>query len=335
MTQGADHVLVDHTWVWRADHGIEGFTEGVNGDTERWRTNRGRVGVVVNGDDVTATGLFVEHFQQHNLIWNGERGRVVLFQNELPYDPPTQADWTMPDGTTVEFVAVERYVSLKIAHDPGQFWALLTAVLVIGGLMTSLFVPRRRSEFLVSVALGLVRSWGTAGTPVIVDLCCGTGALGLAVAAGTGSGELHAADLDPAAVACARRNVEPAGGRVYQGDLFAALPPGLRGRIGVLICNAPYVPTTEIAFMPAEAREHEAKLALDGGADGLATLRRVTASAGEWLAPGGMLLVETSERQAPSMAAAMSAAGLAPRVREDDDSGTTVVTGTGPVRHGG
>ncbi len=95
----ADHVLVDHTWVWRADHGVEGFTEGVNGDTERWRTNRGRVGVVVNGDDVAATGLFVEHFQQHNLIWNGERGRVVLFQNELPYDPPTQADWTMPDGT--------------------------------------------------------------------------------------------------------------------------------------------------------------------------------------------------------------------------------------------
>lgn len=95
----ADDVLVDHTWVWRADHGVEGFTEGVNGDTERWRTNIGRNGVVVNGDDVTATGLFVEHFQQHNTIWNGERGRVVLYQNELPYDPPTQADWTEPDGT--------------------------------------------------------------------------------------------------------------------------------------------------------------------------------------------------------------------------------------------
>jgi len=95
----ADDVLVDHTWVWRADHGVEGFTEGVNGDTQRWRTNIGRNGVVVNGDDVTATGLFVEHFQQHNTIWNGERGRVVLYQNELPYDPPTQADWTEPDGT--------------------------------------------------------------------------------------------------------------------------------------------------------------------------------------------------------------------------------------------
>ncbi len=95
----ADDVLVDHTWVWRADHGVEGFTEGVNGDTERWRTNIGRTGVVVTGDDVTATGLFVEHFQRHNTVWEGERGRVVLYQNELPYDPPTQADWTEPDGT--------------------------------------------------------------------------------------------------------------------------------------------------------------------------------------------------------------------------------------------
>jgi len=97
----SDHVLVDHTWVWRADHGIEGFdtTDGFLGDNERWRTNTGRNGVVVNGDDVTATGLFVEHFQQHNTIWNGERGRVVFYQNELPYDPPTQADWTNTDGS--------------------------------------------------------------------------------------------------------------------------------------------------------------------------------------------------------------------------------------------
>jgi hypothetical protein len=89
----SDHVLIDHTWVWRADHGVEGFS----GDTERWNTNIGRNGVVVNGDDVTATGLFVEHFQQYNTVWNGERGVTILYQNELPYDPPTQADW-MHDG---------------------------------------------------------------------------------------------------------------------------------------------------------------------------------------------------------------------------------------------
>lgn len=94
----SDHVLIDHTWVWRADHGVEGFTEGVNGDTDRWRTNIGRYGVVVNGDHVTATGLFVEHFQRYNTVWNGEHGRTILYQNELPYDPPSQADWM--NGTT-------------------------------------------------------------------------------------------------------------------------------------------------------------------------------------------------------------------------------------------
>jgi hypothetical protein len=88
-----DDVLIDHTWVWRADHGIEGFS----GDTERWNTNTGRNGVVINGDNVTATGLFVEHFQEYNVIWNGENGRTILYQNELPYDPPTQAEW-MHDG---------------------------------------------------------------------------------------------------------------------------------------------------------------------------------------------------------------------------------------------
>jgi release factor glutamine methyltransferase len=168
---------------------------------------------------------------------------------------------------------------------------------------------------------------------VIADLCCGTGALGLAVAAGLGGAvELYAADVDPAAVACARRNVEPAGGRVFAGDLFAALPGALRGRIGVLLCNAPYVPTREIEFMPAEAREHEAWIALDGGADGLSVLRRVAEQAPSWLAPGGLLLVETSERQAGSMADAMAAAGLLPRVHSsdeyaDDEYGATVVTG--------
>jgi hypothetical protein len=89
----SNNVLIDHTWVWRADHGVEGFS----GDTERWNTNTGRNGAVINGDNVTATGLFVEHFQQYNTIWNGEHGTTILYQNELPYDPPTQADW-MHDG---------------------------------------------------------------------------------------------------------------------------------------------------------------------------------------------------------------------------------------------
>jgi release factor glutamine methyltransferase len=239
------------------------------------------------------------------------------------------------DGEPLEqVVGWAEFAGLRVLVDPG------------------VFVPRRRSEFLVSVAVQLAGRAGGTVPRVVLDLCCGTGALGLAVAvelsegalsegALSGSGadgpasvsvrlsgvELHAADLDPAAVACARRNVEPAGGHVHAGDLFAALPGSLRGRIGTLICNAPYVPTSEIAFMPAEARDHEAPMALDGGPDGLAVLRRAAAGAPAWLAPGGVLLVETSERQAPAMAAAMTAAGLAARVHEDDETGATVVTG--------
>lgn len=79
----SDDVLLDNIWAWRADHG-----EGVG-----WDLNTGATGVVVNGDDVTATGLFVEHYQKYNVIWNGERGRTIMFQNELPYDPPNQAAW--------------------------------------------------------------------------------------------------------------------------------------------------------------------------------------------------------------------------------------------------
>ena len=190
------------------------------------------------------------------------------------------------------------------------------------------FVPRRRSEFLVEIAVSLARQ----PDPVIVDLCCGTGALGLAVAVAlggaAGGAELHAADIDPAAVACARRNVEPAGGHVYQGDLFGPLPQALRGRVGILICNAPYVPSQEVAFLPQEARDYEPRVALDGGPDGLAVLRGVAAAAPGWLAPGGMLLVETSDQQAPAMTRAMTAAGLTARVRGCAEYGATVVTGS-------
>ncbi len=194
------------------------------------------------------------------------------------------------------------------------------------------FVPRRRSEFLVETTISLAHG----PDPVIVDLCCGTGALGLAVASALGGAagvtaagaKLYAADIDPAAVACARRNVEPAGGHVYQGDLFGPLPQALRGRVGILICNAPYVPSQEVAFLPPEARDYEPRGALDGGSDGLAVLRRVAADAPGWLAPGGTLLVETSDQQAPDMTRAMTAAGLTARVRGCPEYGATVVTGS-------
>jgi release factor glutamine methyltransferase len=141
---------------------------------------------------------------------------------------------------------------------------------------------------------------------------------------------LHAADIDPAAVRCARRNVAAAGGRVYQGDLYAPLPVRLRGRVDILAANVPYVPSGDVGLLPSEARAHEPRVALDGGADGLDVLRRVAAGAPLWLAPGGHLLVETSERQAPSAAEAFGRAGLIARMAHSSRLNATVVIGTRP-----
>ena len=124
--------------------------------------------------------------------------------------------------------------------------------------------------------------------------------------------EVYAADVDPDAVACARRNLPPE--RVFEGDLYDALPGALRGRVAAVVANAPYVPTHAIATMPPEARDHEHRVALDGGADGLDVHRGVVAGARDWLAPGGRVLIETSRAQAPRHRRADDAAGLAAEV---------------------
>jgi release factor glutamine methyltransferase len=191
---------------------------------------------------------------------------------------------------------------------------------------SGVFVPRRRTEFLVHQAVALAEPGA-----IVVDLCCGSGAVGAALAAALGRIELYAVDVDPAAVACARRNVAAAGGRVYQGDLDQPLPTRLRGRVDVLVANAPYVPTEAIGLLPPEARVHEPRVALDGGADGLDVLRRVAGTAPRWLAPGGHLLVETGARQAPRLVAACQDAGLVPRVTGSAELGATVVIGSRPT----
>jgi release factor glutamine methyltransferase len=188
-------------------------------------------------------------------------------------------------------------------------------------LRPGVFVPRRRSEHLVATAVRY-----TAPTATVVDLCCGSGALGAAVAARVPRIRLSAADVDPVAVACARDNLP--GRAVYQGDLFEALPAELRGRIDVLLANVPYVPTGHIPLLPAEAREHEPAVALDGGDDGLAVLRRVAAGAVTWLRPGGVMLSEaTAAQRAPE---AVAAAGLVASAEYDDEYETTVVLGRRP-----
>jgi hypothetical protein len=99
LVVNSDDVILDDIWAWRADHGT-----GVG-----WTVNTADTGVVVNGDDVTAYGLFVEHYQRYEVIWNGENGKTIFFQNEMPYDPPNQAAWTH-DG-------VNGFAAYKVADD--------------------------------------------------------------------------------------------------------------------------------------------------------------------------------------------------------------------------
>ncbi|MBP2352836.1 release factor glutamine methyltransferase [Kribbella aluminosa] len=213
-------------------------------------------------------------------------------------------------------------VDRRVAGEPLEYvvgWASFCGLRI--AVEPGVFIPRRRTEFLVAEALRVVRDGA-----VVVDLGCGSGALGAAVAARR-SVSLYAADIEPVAVRCARRNLAPWGGTVSEGDLFAALPDELRGRIDVLLSNVPYVPTDEIRLLPPEARLHEPRVTLDGGPDGLATLRRVVAGAGEWLTPGGHLYVEMSDRQAPVAQAVMVAAGMTAEIVTDDDLGANVVHG--------
>jgi release factor glutamine methyltransferase len=193
------------------------------------------------------------------------------------------------------------------------------------------FVPRRRTEFLVRQAIAIMRAAeprGGAGQSVIVDLCCGSGAVAAALTAALPWSQVHAADIDPAAVSCARRNLAAAGGSVYQGDLYDALPDGLRGRVSMLTANAPYVPAAAIGLLPAEARRHEPRAALDGGPDGLGVVRRVIAGAGRWLRPGGQLLIETSERQVAQALAAAAGCGLTAAAATCDDLDAIVIIAT-------
>ena len=216
-------------------------------------------------------------------------------------------------GLPLEYVIgwVE-FCGLRISIDPG------------------VFVPRHRTEFLVGQAAARA-----APGAVVVDLCCGSGAIGAAVAAAVPGIELHAADIEPAAVRCAERNLATTGGHVHQGDLFDPLPSSLRGRVDVLVANVPYVPTDAIALLPREARLYEPEAALDGGPDGLDLARRVAAGAAAWLAPGGHLLVETSAGQAPRAVEIFARDGLIPEVVTLNDLEATVVIGTLVSRRSG
>jgi release factor glutamine methyltransferase len=248
--------------------------------------------------------VIVTRLRSSGCVFAEDEARLLVSAARTPADLAAMVDRRVAGLPLEHVLGWAEFCGLRVAVDPG------------------VFVPRRRTEFLVRQAIALARP-----RAVVVDLCCGSGAVGAALVAALDRAELHAVDLDPAAVRCARRNITAAGGQAYVGDLYEPLPAVLRGRVDILVANAPYVPTEEIGLMPPEARVHEPLVALDGGADGLDVLRRVIAAAPQWLASGGHLLVETSQRQAPQTADTFARTGLIPRVARSGELNATVVIG--------
>ncbi|MFF4116492.1 putative protein N(5)-glutamine methyltransferase [Streptomyces sp. NPDC001714] len=252
----------------------------------------------------TPTSAVVSALRAAGCVFAEDEAELILATARTPDELAAMVDRRAAGRPLEHVLGWAEFHGLRVLVEPG------------------VFVPRRRTEFLVDQALAQA-----PGASVVVDLCCGSGAVGAALAAALGDVELHAADIDPAAVGCAGRNIAPYGGHAHVGDLFDALPAVLRGRTGILAANVPYVPSDEVGLLPAEAREHEPLVALDGGGDGLDVLRRVAAGAREWLAPGGCVLVETSERQAEDAVETFRHAGLTTRLAVSEELYANVVIG--------
>jgi release factor glutamine methyltransferase len=247
--------------------------------------------------------IIEERLRAAGCVFAEEEARLLISAASTPAGLDAMVDRRVAGRPLEHILGWAEFCGLQITVAPG------------------VFVPRRRTEFLVRQAAALA-----GPQAVVVDLCCGSGAVGAALAASLPGIELHAADIDSAAVRCARSNIGGAG-RVYEGNLFEPLPAWLRGRVDIIAANTPYVPTWAIGTMPPEARLHEATAALDGGADGLDLQRRVAAAAPQWLAPGGCLLVETSRSQGPVTAQIFARSGLVSRVARSEELDATVVVG--------
>src|SRR6266516_3590295 len=165
----------------------------------------------------------VTRLRSAGCVFAEDEAELLIAAAATPAELTAMVDRRVSGLPLEQVVGWADFCGLRIAVDPG------------------VFVPRRRTEFLVRQGIGLAPP-----RPVIVDLCCGSGA----VAAALDPAELHAADIAPAAVRCARRNLAAAGGHVYSGDLFGPLPATLHGRVDILAANVPYVPTGEVALLP-------------------------------------------------------------------------------------
>lgn len=215
----------------------------------------------------------------------------------------------------------ERLVARRIAGEPLE---VVIGYAEFAGLRipvaAGVFVPRVRTELVARLAVELAPP-----SSIVVDLCCGSGAIAAAVAHARPDLTVWAADIDPVAIALASTTLSPFGVHSLVSDMDAALPTSLRGKVSVVASCPPYVPTAEVALMPPEARDHEPLAALDGGATGAAMQARVFETARRLLAPRGVCIVETSEHLCDATLAAAVAAGFTAQVEIDDEIDAVVV----------
>jgi release factor glutamine methyltransferase len=219
-------------------------------------------------------------------------------------------------------------VARRVAGEPLQYvvgWAPFGRLRLAVG--PGVFVPRPETEGLADRAATRLRA--IPGPRTAVDLCTGSGAIACFLAGEAPGTRVLATELDPGALAWARVNADRYGVELLAGDLDAPLPAELAGRVDVLCANVPYVPSEAIATLPTDVRDHEPRLSLDGGPDGLDVFRRLAGRAGHWLAPGGWLYCEIGEDQAEEAAAILTGAGLAEvAVHQDLVGRDRIVEGT-------
>jgi release factor glutamine methyltransferase len=216
---------------------------------------------------------------------------------------------TAQDAEAFRTLVARRAARVPLQHLTGSVGFRYIELEVGAGV----FVPRPETEVVAGRAIELARAAGPA--PVVVDLCSGSGVIALSVANEVPTARVHAVELDPGALrwlvrnATARREAGDTGIGVHQDDARQALPE-LDGAVDVVVSNPPYVAEAELADVDPEVRDHDPRVALVAGPDGLDVVRTVAATALRLLRPGGWLVVEHSDRQGESAPAALRAAGF-------------------------
>lgn len=206
--------------------------------------------------------------------------------------------------TVEERAALRESVKRRAAGEPLQYVTGEVAFRhIIVKVRPGVLIPRPETEVLVDEALSFLRG---LEAPNVVDLCTGSGCIGLSIAQEHPGARVLATDISPLAVEVAGDNAERLGltarMTVAAGDLFGGVDEALRGRCDAIVSNPPYIPTAELAELPAEVVGHEPGLALDGGPDGLGVFRRILGESRTWLRPGGLIAVELHESRVKTAA---------------------------------